>query len=146
MNDNGELIWGVEIYSEFDRFVESYGLGKYFFVGTSSTEEGNGYLLAFNKSTGELVWKAELEPENNASSLPSVTANLIVAEGKVCVGTVRDEGYVFCFTEDGDFLWRNKIGGNVRGLAYGNGILFATSEPLESVHAFNIKTGENKNR
>lgn len=156
LDDNGELIWGVEIWSEllghrpwpqwralgFYRFVESYGLGKYFFVGTSSSEGGNGYLLAFKKSTGELVWKAELEPESNASSLPSVTSNLIVAEGKVCVGTVRDEGYVFCFTEDGDFLWRNKIGGNVRGLAYGDGILFATSEPFKSVHAFNIKTGE----
>lgn len=162
MNESGgELIWGVEIYSDsledrkisepqpwtkwralgFHRFVESYGVGKYIFVGTSSTEEGNGYLLAFSKYTGELVWRAELEPENNVY-LSAVTSNLIIVEGRVCVGTVRDKGYVLCFTEDGDLLWRNKIGGNVRGLAYGNSILFATSEPSKSIHAFDIKTGE----
>ncbi|MEM0203937.1 MAG: PQQ-binding-like beta-propeller repeat protein [Archaeoglobaceae archaeon] len=161
--DNGTLIWGVEVYSDtlegrsvshpqpvtkwralgLWRFVEAYGVGKYLFVGTSSTPggEGDAYLLALNKENGELVWKVKLESEANASSRSAVTSNLIVAEGKVYVGSVRDEGYVFCVSEDGNFIWRNKVGANVRGLAYGDGVLFVTSEPSKKLYALNAKTG-----
>lgn len=157
----GGLVWGVEIYSDsienrgiselqqlmrwrtlgFRRYIRSYGIGRYFFVGTSSTEEDNGYLLAFNKSSGELIWRAELSP--GGDSVTYATSNLMVADGKVCVGTgtARGEGYVFCFTEEGDLLWRGKVGGNVRVLAYCNGNLFVTSELSKSIYVFDIKTG-----
>ncbi len=78
----------------------------------------------------------------NASSRSSVTSNLIVAEGKVYVGSVRDEGYVFCVAENGSIVWRNKVGTNVKGLAYGEGILFVTSDLSRKLYALNAESGE----
>ncbi len=159
---NGELVWGDEIYSDslegrkignpqpwtkwkalgLNRFVEAYGLGKYLYVATSSyLDAGDAMIIALNKTSGEVVWKVEMPTEENDSSRSSTTSNLLVADGEVCAGSVRDEGYIYCFTEDGKAVWKGRIGGNVRGLAYGNGILFATSEGGNSIHAFDIKTG-----
>ncbi len=161
--DDGALSWGVEVYSDslegrsishpqpvakwkalgLWRFVEAYGVGKYLFVGTSSKlDVGDAYLLAFDKDNGELVWKVELESEPGASSRSSVTSNLIVAEERVYVGSVRDEGYVFCVAENGNVIWRSKVGANVKGLAYGEGALFVTSDPSKKLYALDAKTGE----
>jgi len=162
--EDGSLIWGVEVYSDslegraisypqptnkwralgLWRFVEAYGLGKHLYVGTSSSPggENDAYLIAFNKDNGELVWKVKLESESNATSKASVTSNLIVAGGRVFVGSVRDEGYVFCITEEGVFQWRKKVGGNVRGLTYGADVLYVSSEPSTKLYALNPKTGE----
>lgn len=160
--EDGSLVWGVEIYSDsiegravsypqpvsrwralgLWRFVEAYGIGKYLYVGTSSTPEDDAYLIAFNKDSGEVVWKIKLESEINASSKVSVTSNLIVVGGRIFVGSVRDEGYVFCITEDGVLQWRSKVGANVRGLTYGHDVLYVTSEPSTKLYALNPKTGE----
>ncbi|MEM4584739.1 MAG: PQQ-binding-like beta-propeller repeat protein [Ignisphaera sp.] len=160
--ENGDLVWGVEVYSDslegravsypqpvsrwkalgLWRFVEAYGLGKYLYVGTSSTPEGDAYLIAFDKDSGEVVWSVKLESEVNASSKASVTSNLIVAGGRIFVGSVRDEGYVFCVTEDGVLQWRSKVGANVRGLTYGHDVLYVTSEPSTNLYALDPKTGE----
>ncbi|MEM2738967.1 MAG: PQQ-binding-like beta-propeller repeat protein [Candidatus Bathyarchaeia archaeon] len=162
--EDGSLVWGVEVYSDSPevraishpqpvskwkalglwRFVEAYGLGKHLYVGTSSTPGGedDAYLIAFNKDNGDLVWKVKLESEGNATSKASVTSNLIVAGGRVFVGSVRNEGYVFCVSEDGVFQWRNKVGANVRGLTYGPGVLYVTSEPSTKLYALNPRNGE----
>ncbi len=160
--DDGTLVWGAEIF--FDdlhsrensplqpitkwralglyRLVSAYGVGKHLFVGTTNSVENDAYLLAFDKDSGELVWKVKLESEANASSRSAVTSNLIVAEGKVYVGSVRDEGYVFCVDENGNFIWRSKVGATVRGLAYGDGALFVTSDPSKKLYALDAKTGK----
>ncbi|MEM4054788.1 MAG: PQQ-binding-like beta-propeller repeat protein [Desulfurococcaceae archaeon] len=160
---SGDLIWGVEVYSDdlahravrgpgpaskwralgLWRFVETYGIGKYLYVGTSSyLDEGDAYLLAIDKGSGELVWKVELESEEGASSKSSVTSNLIVINGKIFVGSIRDEGYVFAVSESGELLWRKSVGGNVRGLACGEGKLFITSEYKTKLYAFDLENGE----
>lgn len=155
----GELVWGVEVYSDnlagralshpqpvskwralgYYRFVSSYGLGKYFYVATSSSVEGDAYLLALDKISGNLVWRVRLESEPNASGPTSITSNLVVVNGVIFVGSVRDEGYVFCVSEDGEILWRKSLGGNVIGLAYGDGTLYATASKL---YAINVENGE----
>ncbi|MEM3384532.1 MAG: PQQ-binding-like beta-propeller repeat protein [Nitrososphaeria archaeon] len=162
--DNGSLIWGVEVYSDSLEgratsslkpvskwkalglwgFVQAYGLGNKLYVGTSSSRggEGDAYLIALNKDNGELVWKVKLESEGNATSKTSVTSNLIVVGGRIFVGSVRDEGYVFCVSEDGVLQWRSKVGANVRGLAYGSDILYVYSEPTTKLYAINSKTGQ----
>ncbi|MEM1526972.1 MAG: PQQ-binding-like beta-propeller repeat protein [Ignisphaera sp.] len=159
---SGDLIWGVEVY--FDnlahramkgpgpitkwralglwRFVETYGIGKYLYVGTSSSEEGDAYLLAIDKDVGELVWKIRLESEKEASSKSSVTSNLVAINGKIYVGSVGPEGYVFAVSEKGELLWRRSIGGNVRGLTYGERRLFVTSEYRKKLYAFDSESGE----
>ncbi|MEM2666575.1 MAG: PQQ-binding-like beta-propeller repeat protein [Candidatus Bathyarchaeia archaeon] len=160
--EDGSLVWGVEVYSDslegraisypqpvskwkalgLWRFVEAYGLGKHLYVGTSSTPggENDAYLIALNKDNGELVWKVKLE--GGVTSKASVTSNLIIAGGRIFVGSVRDEGCVFCVTEDGVLQWRSKVGANVRGLTYGSDVLYVTSEPSTKLYALNPKTGE----
>lgn len=164
---DGSLIWGVDIY--FDNlghraiseaspkpitkwkalglwsFVRAYGLGKYLFVGTSfgtPSHLEDAYLLAFDKDSGDLVWKVKLESEGNASSKASVTSNLIVFDGRVFVGSIGREGYVYCVSEEGVFQWRTKVGGNVRGLTYGADALYATSEYSTRLYALDPGTGE----
>ncbi len=160
--EDGSLIWGVEVYSDslegraisypqpvskwktlgLWRFVEAYGLGKHLYIGTSASLENDAYLIAFNKDNGELIWKVKLESEVNATSKASVTSNLIVAGGRVFVGSIRDEGYIFCVSEDGILQWRSKVGANVRGLTYGPDVLYVTTEPSTKLYALNPKTGE----
>ncbi|MFN7105779.1 MAG: PQQ-binding-like beta-propeller repeat protein [Pyrobaculum sp.] len=149
--DDGSLIWGVEIYLDnlseravsypqpvekwralgLWKFVESYGVGKYLYVVTRS--DSGGSVLSFDKDTGDLKWRVDLEP----LALSTEVANLLVAEGSVYVG--GGGGYVFCITEGGQLLWSNKVGTYVGSLAYGGGVLFVTSR--EKLYAV-TKTGE----
>ena len=161
--DNGELVWGVEVYSDslegraishpqpvtkwralgLWRFVRACGVGNFLYVATSSNLDlGDAFLLALSKENGSVEWMVELESEAGASSRSSVTSNLVVADGRIYVGSVRDEGYVFCVGENGALLWRSEVGGIARGLACGDGILFVTSEPSTRLHALDPKTGE----
>ncbi|MEM4502573.1 MAG: PQQ-binding-like beta-propeller repeat protein [Ignisphaera sp.] len=160
---SGDLVWGVEVYSDdlahratYDpdsitkwrilglwRFVKTYGVGKYLYVGTSSyLDEGDAYLLALDKNSGELLWKVRLESEEGASSKSSTTSNLIVVDNIVFIGSIRPEGYVFAISENGELLWRRSIGGNVRGLAYGEGKLFVTSEYEKKLYVLDSRNGE----
>ena len=154
---SGELIWGIEVYGDdlggraagypqpvsrwralgLYRFVEAYGLGKHLYVATSSSPSGRGdaYLLALDKRSGDVVWSVKLESEPGASSATSITSNMVVADGKIFVGSVRDEGYVFCVSEDGKALWRRSLGGNVDGIAYGDGILYVMASKLYAIDA-----------
>ncbi|MEM2171570.1 MAG: PQQ-binding-like beta-propeller repeat protein [Desulfurococcaceae archaeon] len=162
----GDLVWGVEVY--FDSleqravrgpgpiirwralglwgFVKAYGIGKHLYVATSSRilshGEEDSYLLAIDKDSGEVVWKVKLESGEGASSKSSVTSNLIVTNGRIFIGSIGPEGYVFVVSESGEILWRRSVGGNVRGLAYGDGKLFVTSEYSKKLHALNPESGE----
>jgi len=160
---NGELVWGVEVYSDslegrvtsslqpvtkwkalgLWRFIKAYGVGNFLYVATSSSLDlDDAFLLALSKESGSVEWMVKLESEGNTSSRSSITSNLVVADGKIYIGSVRDEGYVFCVGENGVLLWRSKVWGNVRGLAYGDGILFVTTEPSNKLYALDPKTGE----
>lgn len=153
---SGELVWGIELYFNhlrfresgypqpvskwralgLDRFVKSYGVGKHVYVATSSSATGgNALLLALDKRTGNIVWRVELAPEPGVHSSVSISSNTIVAEGLVFVGSLRDEGYVFCVAEEGRILWRRALGGNMVGLAYGNGVLYAVSKALYAINS-----------
>jgi outer membrane protein assembly factor BamB len=154
----GEFLWGKEILSDslegrkisypqpwerwealgIGKSVAAYGLGRYLYVATSGG--GKNLVIAFDKATGNVVWKSELEGEEDNL----VTSNLLVADGKVCAGTVHSDARVYCFTEDGKFLWSTKLEGNIRGLAYGDGTIFVTSEPTRKLFALDASSGEVK--
>ena len=157
INDyTGEVIWGVEVYDDrtnlgpkwkalgLFRFVTAYGLGNHLYVGTSSTPSGekSGFLIAFDKNTGKIIWKVPLEAEDKTTSDLSVSSNLLVVNEKILLGSSSPDGYVFCFNNNGKLLWKDKIGGIVRGLAYGDGIVYAVSEPKTEIHAFDVETGK----
>lgn len=141
LNLNGEILWsgvlGKSFYEAFDRFVNSYAVGKYFFVGASSTSGGEtpSLLVAFEKENGELVWQKTFGKKGS-----HVTSNILVYNGKVCAGTVG--GDVACFSEDGNKLWEKEVDGIVRGLAAGNGAIFVTTENGKKLYAFDISSGE----
>ncbi len=150
---SGELVWGVEIYDESTsgrstkypqpvwkwralglyRFTVAYGLGEYVYVATTSyLDVDNAYILALDKKSGDVIWRVELEPEHVLSSIIDISSNLIVADGKVFVGSVGD-GYVFCVSEDGKLVWRTRLGSTIEGIAYGDGILYAMASKLYAV-------------
>ncbi|MFN3804939.1 MAG: PQQ-binding-like beta-propeller repeat protein [Pyrobaculum sp.] len=149
--DDGSLIWGVEIYLDnlyerktshpqpvekwkalgLQKFVKTYGVGKHLYVATTS-DKGEAYLLAFDKDTGDLMWKTALKP----GGLPPTT-DLVVTEGRVYVSS---GGYIYCVSEDGLLLWRSEVETEARGLAYGGEMLFVTSS--KKLYALDAKTGE----
>jgi outer membrane protein assembly factor BamB len=133
--ENGEIVWSKDIYDEFNRFVEAYGKGEFVYLATSSTPGGGGkpILIALNDD-GKLQWSVEFGERGSRT-----TSNLIIANGAICLG-INDN--VYCFSEKGETLWSGYVGGNVRGLAYGGGKLFVSSENQNVLYAFDIKTGE----
>ncbi len=135
---NGNVIW-ERSFEELDRFVESYGLGKYFYIGTSSTGGGEGkpLILALNRDSGSEEWSVEIGEKGD-----KVTSNIVVVDGVICAGTV--DSYVSCFSENGEPLWSKQLEGIIRGLAYGHGTLFVTTEVSTKLYAFDLKTGKSK--
>ncbi len=152
--ETGKLLWGVEIY--FDdlhsrkigwpqpwylwralglyRLVVSYGLGKAVYVATDAGEAG-AKLLALDKDSGDLLWVA------NVSG--NTYSNMVVTGGRIYFGTI--EGYLHCFSEEGRHLWTANLGeGGVRGLAYGEGTLYASLETGVKLYAVDATTGSVK--
>jgi outer membrane protein assembly factor BamB len=128
---NGKLEWMWSYNSETD--IKAYGAGESIYVAIFKTYAGEKYdliLVALDEEGGKL-WESKV-----TSKQSNFATTLLVAEKKVFVGTVN--GFIYCFSEGGDFLWERKIGGIVRGLAYGEGILFATSEAKREVFALDV--------
>ncbi|MCX8167553.1 MAG: PQQ-binding-like beta-propeller repeat protein [Ignisphaera sp.] len=155
---SGELIWGLEIYHDnlwmrakshpqpihrwravgLDRFVNSYGLGKYLYVATSdAVDEGHPYILAIDKSSGDIVWRVELVPESGMDVYSSPSSNLVVEDERIFVGDT--EGRVFCISEEGVVLWRTSLKGAVNGLAYGGKTLYVSAS--SATYALSVSNG-----
>lgn len=137
INLDGEVVWENDVYDHFDRFVESYTLGRYFFVGTSSTSGGEGLplLIAFDKESGEVKWQKGFGEKGS-----KVTSNMVVCDGAVFAGSV--DGSIVCFSEEGEQRWVNNVDGIVRGLACGGGKIYVTTENGNKIYAFDILSGE----
>ncbi|MEM2744206.1 MAG: PQQ-binding-like beta-propeller repeat protein [Nitrososphaerota archaeon] len=155
INDkNGELIWGVEIYSDslegrkigpiqpvtkWKAYglwlnVKTYGLGKYVYIATEGTSEKKSKIIAIDKMNGEKIWQSDIGD--------TVTSNLLIHNGNIYVGTMGKEGKVFCFNEDGKILWSTFIGGTIRGIAASEDKIFVTVEDSNKLHALNAKDGK----
>lgn len=148
----GELIWGAELF--FDdlhnrkvkepqpltrwrsyglwEFVQSYGIGKNLYVAT--TNGNNGSLLAFNIKDGNLLWRTKIPS--------SLTSNIILGQGRIFLGTAHTDGKVYCYSEEGNFLWSTYIGGNIRGLTINDSLIFVSSESLKRLYALDTNDGK----
>lgn len=137
LTPEGETVWQKDFYDMYNRFVESYALGKHLYVGTSPTGGGGSaaVVVALSKDSGKEVWRAEIGEAGG-----KVTSNMVVFDGKVRAGTV--DGIISCFTESGEKLWERKVDGIVRGLAYGEGSLFVTTENGKRLYALSPSSGE----
>jgi len=70
---DGEVLWQRSLVDEYGKFKGNHGVGSSLaindkFVFALVAHEGPSYLLAVNKSTGENVWKTDLEPKVSWSS------------------------------------------------------------------------------
>uniref|UniRef100_A0A7J2TKL5 Uncharacterized protein n=1 Tax=Archaeoglobus fulgidus TaxID=2234 RepID=A0A7J2TKL5_ARCFL len=74
------------------------------------------------KDNEEVQWKVEFGEKGSKAYLKTSSLRM----GKVCVRS--GDGNLYCFSENGEMLWSEYIGGILRGLAYGERTLFATSE------------------
>ncbi len=153
-SSSGELLWGVEVF--FDdlharairplqpvskwraiglwRLVLAHAIGKAVYVATDSGEGSPSRLIAIDRESGAVLWITELGE--------ATYSNIVVANGRVYVGTMN--GTIYCVSEDGELLWSSTIEerGFVRGLAYGDGILYVSLEDSYYLYALNATTGE----
>jgi outer membrane protein assembly factor BamB len=130
--EDGKLEWMWSYDSERD--IKAYGAGESIYAAIFKTYPGERYdlILVALDGRGSKLWESKVNSER-----VNFATVLLVAEGKVFVGTVN--GFIYCFSEGGDFLWQRKVGGIVRGLAYGEGTLFATSEAKREIFAFDTR-------
>jgi len=129
----GRILWRTDIYGSFSQFIRKNALGKYYYIGTTGTEEKPSLLVALDKRTGKIIWASEIDKGD-------VTA-LIAYNNRVYLGTRN--GLVFCVDENGSILWRRTLENKVVvDLAYGNGKLYVNLEYSKSLYALNAENGE----
>jgi outer membrane protein assembly factor BamB len=86
-------------------------------IGIAMTEAG-GSLLALDKD-GTLLWHHPLAPETNAAP----AAGDINGDGRIEIVAADAQGWVVCWSQDGDELWRYKLDASVKpfsGVALGD--------------------------
>ncbi|MEM2187028.1 MAG: PKD domain-containing protein [Thermofilaceae archaeon] len=129
----GRMLWRADIHSSLYRFITRNALGKYYYVGTSGSEDKPSLLIALDKMTGRIVWAIEMDERG--------VSTLIAYNDRICVGTRG--GLVSCVDENGNALWRrvleNKV---VTDLAYGNGRLYVNLEWSKTLFALSAESGE----
>lgn len=136
-----KIYWGEEVSKwkvhPVDRRVGAYGLGKYLYIGTTTTPGGRKppLLIALDKNSGDVKWEVEI-----GSARDTTISTMIIVRGRLVAGTAN--GGVYCLSEDGRLLWNVTIKGIVRGLAADNGLLIATSEGAKDVIALKLDSGE----
>ena len=113
LDTNGEVQWQRDLIADYGRYEGRFGLGgsltqhgdKIFVLADN---EGPAYLAAFDKKTGETVWKTDRESRTAWSS-----PMMVMVDGKPQIvvsasGTV--DGYD---SETGKALWSSdEVGGN----------------------------------
>ncbi len=129
----GRILWRTDVYDSFGEFIRRNALGKYYYVGTTGTEEKPSLLIALDKKTGRIVWTTEIDKGDISA--------LIAYNGRIYLGT--RSGLVSCIDEDGNMLWRRTLRENViTALAYGDGRLYVNLEWSKSLYALSAKNGE----
>ncbi|MBS3122266.1 PQQ-binding-like beta-propeller repeat protein [Candidatus Woesearchaeota archaeon] len=120
---DGSLIWKNKIASGAEELIgisaaAALGYGKVF-IGTYE-----GKFLALSQKDGKIVWEYNFG-KANADSSP------VLADNKVYFGAgEEDNGYFYSFNaENGNVIWKEKLGGSSGTLA--NGILIVSNRLAE---------------
>jgi|Deesub1362B_J571_1020462.scaffolds.fasta_scaffold00184_8 outer membrane protein assembly factor BamB len=136
--DNGLLLWKWRYEKPENADIKAYGVGSNIYTAIFKTYSGGRYdmiMLALD-SAGNRVWKSKIT--SSKANFP--TSNLLVAEGRIFIGTVN--GMLYSFSEGGNLAWERELGGIVRGLAYGDGLVFANSEGVSKIFAIDATSGD----
>lgn len=79
---DGNVRWQRSLVKEYGEFLGNHGVGSSIAINDDTifvlaAHEGPSYLLAVNKSTGENLWKADLDPKVSWSS-PTLAGKLVL--------------------------------------------------------------------
>jgi len=119
------------------------GVGRYAYIATKATQPDvlGSYqapvIVAVDKHSGEIVWK-----KNFGSAGQSTTGNLVVSENTVCVASGHgvENAAVYCFTEDGEQKWSQKVDDRaILGMAVGRDTLYVVTQ--KTLYAFDLENG-----
>ncbi len=107
---NGELIWTVKASNKFEGTYGRWGIAESILLVDDKvfyTPGGNlTTMVAFNKETGELIWKSE-----SLKDKPSYTSPMITEWAGKSMIINATESYLFGVTPDsGNILWKFNIG------------------------------------
>jgi outer membrane protein assembly factor BamB len=113
LDTNGEVRWQRDLIADYGRYEGRFGLGGSLtqhgdMIFVLADNEGPAYLAAFDKKTGETVWKTDRESRTAWSSPMMVMVNGTPQVVVSASGTV--DGYD---AKTGKALWSNdEVGGN----------------------------------
>ncbi|RLD61017.1 MAG: alcohol dehydrogenase [Bacteroidetes bacterium] len=103
---NGEIKWSVKASEEFGGTIGKWGLAESLLIDENYvfyTPGGNQTtMIAFDKGTGELVWKSESLKDN-----PSYTSPLMVhKDGKRIIVNITQTYIIGVQPQNGNILWK----------------------------------------
>ncbi len=133
----GKMIWQVEAIKEFGGSIHTHGDAEAPLIVNDLvvyTTGGEKYtMIAFNKLTGEAVWKAKSLGGNKSYASPT----LIEYKGKQIILAQTAENLIGIDAKNGDILWSHNLmqyhlhengkGGNSNPPLFHNGEIFVTS-------------------
>ncbi|MCK5236733.1 MAG: PQQ-binding-like beta-propeller repeat protein [Deltaproteobacteria bacterium] len=106
VNPDGSRKWKVS-FGDDKRLYNSFpAVGNdgtvYLIIEGKIVEKSNGYIYALDSRDGKIKWSYEFEPSRFA------TPPAIDRDGRIYAAT--GSGKVFCFTPDGEVLWKLLVG------------------------------------
>lgn len=146
--ETGKIIWQVDAVKEFGGSIHTHGdaeaplIVNDLVVYTIGGEENT--MVAFNKLTGEVVWKARSLGGNKSYASPT----LINHNGRQIIIAQTAENLIGINATDGEILWSHNLmqyhlheqgkGGNANPALYHNGEFFVTSGYEHSALMFSL--------
>jgi outer membrane protein assembly factor BamB len=128
----GKVVWSKSLVSDFGGAVPNWGFSESPLVDGEKvifTPGGRGAaLVAFNKQTGDVIWKSQVPGDDRAGYSSCIAA---VIEGQRQYIQFTAVGVIGVAAKDGKFLWRyNNPGnrtGNISTPIYRDNIVFAAT-------------------
>jgi hypothetical protein len=116
--DTMQLLWGP---SEHEHPLNQYGMGFHIYEGMLLTWGYGGEILAYNITTGDILWEYDAQGEGFESAYGNYPTSIsVIADGKLYLGSCEHSptqplfrgSYVRCVNaSDGDELWKYPIFG-----------------------------------
>lgn len=127
---DGKVVWEVDTMKEFDGSVPHWGISESPLVDGEkliATPGGSkGGLVAFDKMTGKVLWKAQTDPAAYSSPI------LVESGGKRQYVTLTANAAIGVAANNGELLWKyDKVSNRTANIAtpiYKDGMIFVSTD------------------